>query len=89
MLKTNPSVYERGLWAMLEGRSHLINDNPKKAISLLQECKSLFTQDGRDLEIQWSTIWLTAAYDEAGLREAARAEIKELLATGAKPDHAV
>ncbi|HEX6270821.1 MAG TPA: tetratricopeptide repeat protein [Anaerolineales bacterium] len=88
-LKTNPSVYERGLWALHEGRSHLLNDNPKKAISLLQECKSLFTQDGRDLEIQWSTIWLTAAYDEAGLRQAARAEIKELLTTGAKPDHAV
>jgi LuxR family maltose regulon positive regulatory protein len=88
-LKTNPSIYERGLWALLEGRSHLLNDNPKKAISLLQECKSLFTQDGRDLEIRWSTIWLTAAYDEAGLREAARAEIKELLANGANPEHAV
>ena len=88
-LKTNPSVYERGLWALLEGRSHLLNDKPKKAISLLQECKSLFTQDGRDLEIRWSTIWLTAAYDEAGLREDARAEIKELLATGTNPDHAV
>ena len=23
-LKTNPSVYERGLWALLEGRSHLL-----------------------------------------------------------------
>jgi two-component SAPR family response regulator/Flp pilus assembly protein TadD len=88
-LKTNPSVYERGLWALLEGRSHLLNGNSKKAVSLLQECKTLFTQDGRDLEIRWSTIWLTAAYDEAGLREDARAEIKELLATGAKPDHAV
>lgn len=88
-LKTNPSVYERGLWALMEGRSHLLNDNTKKAISLLQECKSLFTQDGRDLEIQWSTIWLTAAYDEAGLREAARTEIKELLANGANPEHAV
>ncbi|HEX9839788.1 MAG TPA: tetratricopeptide repeat protein [Anaerolineales bacterium] len=88
-LKTNPSVYERGLWALLEGRSHLLNDNPKKAISLLQECKSLFTQDGRDFEIQLSTIWLSAAYDEAGLREDARAEIKELLTTRAKPHHAV
>jgi LuxR family transcriptional regulator, maltose regulon positive regulatory protein len=88
-LKTNPSVYERGLWALLEGRSHLLNDNPKKAISLLQECKALFIQDGRDMELQWSTIWLTVAYDEAGLREAARSEIKELLASGANPDHAV
>src|SRR3990172_4606523 len=88
-LKTNPSVYERGLWALLEGRSHLLSGNSKNAVSLLQECKTLFTQDGRDLEIRWSTIWLTAAYDEAGLREDARAEIKELLATGAKPDHAV
>ena len=60
-----------------------LNDNPKKAISLLQECKSLFTQDGRDSEIQLSAIWLSAAYDEAGLRMEARTEIKELLATGA------
>lgn len=88
-LKTNPSVYERGLWALLEGRNHLLNDNPKKAISLLLECKSLFIQDGRDFEIQLSMIWLSVAYDAANLREKARHELKELLAMGANSDHAV
>jgi LuxR family transcriptional regulator, maltose regulon positive regulatory protein len=88
-LKTNPSVYERGLWALLEGRSHLLNDNSKKAIPLLQECKSLFIQDGRDFEIQLSMIWLSVAFDTAGLREKARNELKELLALEANSDHAV
>jgi tetratricopeptide (TPR) repeat protein len=39
-LKTNPSAYERGLWALLEGRNHLLQHEFKKAIPLLQEGKT-------------------------------------------------
>ena len=49
--------------------------NPKKAIPFLKECKEFFTQDGRDLEMLWSTVWLAAAYGQAGERENARSEI--------------
>jgi len=88
-LKTNPSAYERGLWALLEGRSHILKREAKKAISLLQEGKSYFIQDGRESESQWCIIWLVAAYDQMGSIENARAEFHELLAARNKPTHAL
>jgi ATP/maltotriose-dependent transcriptional regulator MalT/two-component SAPR family response regulator len=88
-LKTNPSIYERGLWALLEGRYHLLKSEAKKAIPLLQKSKSCFLQDGRESESQWSMVWLVAAYDQAGQRENARAEFRELLAARNKPTHAL
>ncbi len=88
-LKLSQSAYERGLWSLLEGRFYLLNGEARKAIRLLQECKNFFIQDGRDLEIQWSIIWLGAAFDQAGQRNAARAELKELLPAGTNPDHAL
>ncbi len=38
-LKVNPSMYERGLWALLEGRNHLLKQEARKAISLLKGSK--------------------------------------------------
>jgi len=88
-IKISQSAYERGLWALFEGRFHLMRGDTRKAIRFLQECKNFFTQDGRDLEIQWSMVWLSAAYDQAGQRDLVRIEMKELLAAGANPDHAL
>lgn len=88
-MKTAQSAYERGLWALLEGRYFLYKEEPNKAISLLKESKNLFTQDGRDLELQWSMVWLIAAYDQAHKKENAREEIRGFLAMGAMPDHAL
>ena len=88
-MKANQSAYERGLWALLEGRYHLSKNEYRRAILLLKECKEFFIQDGRDLELQWSMVWLTAAYDAAGERDNARAEIREFLSVGTIPDHAL
>ena len=88
-IKISPSAYERGLWTLFEGRFHLLKGDARKAIRLLQECKSFFTQDGRDLEIQWSMVWLSAAYEQVGKRDLVRTELKELLKVGANPDHAL
>jgi hypothetical protein len=88
-MKTSQSAYERGLWNLLEGRFHLFKIEPRKAIPFFKECKDFFIQDGRDLEILWSIIWLTAAYDQAGQKEEARAEIREFLSVGTNPDHAL
>ena len=88
-MKTTQSSYERGLWALLEGRYFLNKNEPRKAIPLLKECKELFTQDGRDLELHWSMVWLTAAYESMGERESARAEIRGFLAVNVVPDHAL
>ena len=54
-LKVNPSTYERGLWSLLEGRTHLLKHETKKAITFLKDGKDCFTQDGRGLKP--SGVW--------------------------------
>jgi LuxR family transcriptional regulator, maltose regulon positive regulatory protein len=88
-IKTSQSIYERGLWALFEGRFFLLKEEPKRAIHPLLESKTLFFQDGRDLEIEWSTIWLTAAYNRVGKRNEARREIGKLLTAIGNPEHAL
>jgi LuxR family maltose regulon positive regulatory protein len=88
-LKNNPSVYERGLWAFLGGRNHLLKHEIKKAISLLLEGKNCFIQDGRESEGQWCLVWLMGAYEQAGQREGARVQFTELLTMRNKPTHAL
>ena len=89
LLKSNPSVYERGLWALLEGRNHLLKHETRKAVSLLKDAKGCFAQDGRESEGQWAIVWLMAAYEQAGQTENARAEFREMLALRNKPTHAL
>ncbi|HJQ14285.1 MAG TPA: tetratricopeptide repeat protein, partial [Anaerolineales bacterium] len=88
-LKTNPSSYERGLWALLAGRNHLLKQEPRKAISLLQESKDYFLQDGRESESLSCMVWLIGAYDQAGQKENARTEFRELLSVRNKPTHSL
>ena len=88
-LLSNPSLYERGLRTLIEGRIHLLEKHSKKAVTSLQECKECFTQDGRDLESQWSRVWLAVALEEVGQGELARAEIRELLNLRGGPAHTV
>lgn len=88
-LDVNPSVYERALWSLLQGRNHLLKHEIKKAISLLQEARDCFLQDGRETESQWCRVWLIAAYEQGGQIENARAEFRELPALRNKPSHAM
>jgi two-component SAPR family response regulator len=88
-LDANPSVYERGLWALLQGRNHLLKHETRKAISLLKEGKDCFVEDGRETESQWCMVWLVAAYDQVNQIENARTEFRELLAMRNKPTHAI
>lgn len=88
-LKVNPSAYERGLWALLNGRNHLLKHETKKAISLLQEGKDCFTQDGREAESQWCLVWLMAAYEQAGQRENVRSQFRELMTARNRSTHAL
>jgi DNA-binding SARP family transcriptional activator len=60
---------------------------PKKAISLLRECKSFFIRDGRDQETVWSIVWLAAAYEQTGHRDEACAQIREVLPGGTTSNH--
>jgi ATP/maltotriose-dependent transcriptional regulator MalT/two-component SAPR family response regulator len=87
-IKMSQSMYELGLWAFFEGRYYLLKGESRKAVRILQECKEFFAQDGRDLELQWSKVWLAAAYAKSGQRNHALNEIKELI-IGANPEHAL
>lgn len=88
-LKINPSVYERGLWSLLEGRYHLFSMEYKRAVHLLKEGKACFLQDGREAEYQWCMIWLTATYEQADELEKARLEFQELMRMKNKSNHAL
>ncbi len=88
-LKVNPSTYERGLWSLLQGRTHLLKHEMKKAISFLKDAKDCFTQDGRESESHWCLVWLMAAYEQAGQRENARGQFRELMGLRNKSTHAL
>jgi len=86
-IQSSQSVYERGLWAIFRGKYHLFRSEPSQAVVEFMEGKRLFTQEERGLESEWSAVWLAAAYDCAGERDKARAEIREALAANASPKH--
>ena len=88
-LKENPSIYERGLWSLLQGRVHLITHEAKKAIPHLEEGKGCFIQDGREAESQWCFVWLMAAYEHSAQRDKARARFHELMGMRNKSTHAL
>jgi LuxR family maltose regulon positive regulatory protein len=77
--KVNPSTYERGLWSLLQGRTHLLKQEAKKAIIFLQDGKDCFIQDGRESESQWCLVWLLAAYEQTAQRGNARSQFRELM----------
>jgi len=89
LFKNSQSAYERGLWLLLEGRYLLLKNEPKKAIQLFKECQELFQQDGRDLERQWSVIWLASAYCEMGENMFASKVLREILTDSVSFDHAL
>lgn len=78
-LKINPSDYERGLWSLHQGRYHLLMGEYEKAIYLLDKGKSIFLQDGREVESHWCIIWLVAAYAQLDEKDKVKIEIQQLV----------
>jgi two-component SAPR family response regulator len=88
-IKSSQSAYERGLWSLLEGRYFLLRKEPKKAVLLFKEGEELFQQDGRDLERQWSVIWLACAYCEMSEIKAASKALQGILKDSITFDHSL
>jgi LuxR family maltose regulon positive regulatory protein len=88
-MKQSQSAYERGLWALFEGRYHLYRGEYRKAIPFIKDSCKFFSQDGRSPELQWSKVWLTAAYEQMGDRENARKTIHDVLSDNTVPSHAL
>ena len=89
IFENSQSAYERGLWLLFEGKYYLLEKDSQKAIPLLGGSRELFLQDGRDLEWQWSVVWLAAAHCQAGEQEQATAVIQEILSESTTFDHAL
>jgi DNA-binding SARP family transcriptional activator/tetratricopeptide (TPR) repeat protein len=83
------SIYERALYKLIKGRIHLLNNQARKAITLLEDCKAGFLTDGREMETLWSRVWLAAALHQGGELDAAREQIREIFSQRIEGSHAL
>ena len=88
-IRNSRSIYELGMWNLLNGRLCLLQNKPQKAIVFFEECKRSFLQDGRTHETMWSTIWLAVAYVQDHQSIKARDEIQSVLKSMGMSDHAL
>lgn len=88
-IKINLSGYERGLWALYQGRYHLLIGEYQEASRFLNEGKSIFLQDGREAEFDWCIIWLIATYAQLGEKEKIQIEIQRFIEAKDGPNHSV
>jgi len=88
-MRATQSAYDRGLWMLLEGKYYLIMNELQEAVDSLTKGKEVFSQDGRELELQWCKVWLAAVHAQAGDMEKARTEIQSFFPAGAVPNHAL
>ncbi len=79
MIQSGDSLYEKGLLNLCFGRLSLLEGNPSKAISQLEEAERCFSEDGRKLEGDSSRIWLAAASLQTKNYSTARQMIKTIL----------
>lgn len=88
-IKNGRSIYELGMWNLLNGRLYLLENKPQKAMGFFEECKKSFLQDGRTYEIMLSTTWLAVAYVQDHQIIKAREELQSVLKSMGMSDHAL
>jgi LuxR family maltose regulon positive regulatory protein len=79
VIHASDSNYEYGHLRLARGRLSLQDGDPVQARSELVEAKRCFTQDGREMESIWSSVWLAAAYSLEGRAAEAIEEIGSIL----------
>jgi LuxR family maltose regulon positive regulatory protein len=75
-IRASDSAYEYGHMQLSRGRLALQEGDPELATRLLQEAKASFTQDGREMECTWGSIWLAAACGLSGDAATAMREVR-------------
>lgn len=88
-IEAGNSQYELGLWALRSGWLSLAKNKTEPAIEFLGKAQQYFTEDGRELETQWSRVWLAAALSTAGKITEARAIFKSVLTGATSVPHAL
>lgn len=86
-IQAGNSQYELGLWSLRRGWLSLVNHEIEEAVGFLNTAQTLFLEDGRELETQWSRIWLAAAFAVAGRIAEARTTFKDALGGGFSIPH--
>jgi ATP/maltotriose-dependent transcriptional regulator MalT len=87
-IRASQSQYELGLWSLQRGRLALAKGEARNAVEFLAEAERCFSEDGRELEISWSRVWLAAALSSAGEANADE-KFTALLSGGAPAPHAL
>jgi ATP/maltotriose-dependent transcriptional regulator MalT/two-component SAPR family response regulator len=88
-IEAGNSQYEMGLWSLRRGWLSLARNEPDSAVAFLNKARQYFTDDGRELETQWSCVWLAAALSAAGKIAEARTVFKSVLNGASSVPHAL
>ena len=75
-IRAAKSKFESGHLELAWGRLALQEENGHLAEESLLRAQRYFTEDGREMECTWGSIWLAAAWVQSGDTEKATAEIK-------------
>jgi two-component SAPR family response regulator len=78
-IRANDSKYEYGHLQLARGRLALQEGDAESAEERLAEAKRCFTEDGREMECMWGSVWLASALGQRGEVAEALEEIKAAL----------
>jgi ATP/maltotriose-dependent transcriptional regulator MalT/two-component SAPR family response regulator len=78
-VKSSNSNYENGILYLMQGRLALQVKKWKQAVTQLIKARDYFLEDGREMESQWSHVWLAAAYFQNKQKAAAYDEIRKAI----------
>ncbi len=79
VVRAGDSGYEYGHYRLASGRLAMQQGEFGRALAALADAKDRFRQDGREMETNWSSIWLAAAYYRDGQTVKAMDEMKSVL----------
>jgi len=89
LTQAGDSLYEKGLLNFVLGRLSLLAGNPSQAVGELEEAERCFSEDGRKMESDSSSIWLVAAHYQIKNNIAARQMIKNILGSRVQVSHGI
>ncbi len=88
-MEKSQSNYENGFLSLLKGRLYLLEGNAGSAVREIKHAETHFSEDGRDLEVSITRLWLAAASCQNGGTTEAVKMIKDLYGDRGRISHAV
>lgn len=88
-MEKSQSNYENGFLSLLKGRLYLLEGNAGSAVREIKHAETHFLEDGRDLEVSITRMWLAAASCQNGGTTEVVKLIKDLYGDRGRISHAV